>query len=197
MHGSVQALERATGWKGKDVLFVGDNLRVDLVEARRWHGWHTACVINELNHEVSVQGSPVFNELHFLRSTVRHLIVDLQDRHEGDDVLDGPRQKLMSNLLTALESELHKVNSEMSSLFNPNFGSIFRSDGHLSSFAFAVRRYADIYMHEVNHMLRYDPNHRFYPTNAMSMVSSDSSVFINGRDHCFKQNDYATASLGP
>lgn len=41
VHGSAQVLMEATGWRGKDILYLGDNLQADLQEARRWHGWHT------------------------------------------------------------------------------------------------------------------------------------------------------------
>lgn len=41
VNGSAQALSDCTGWQGKDILYLGDNLQSDLQEARRWHGWHT------------------------------------------------------------------------------------------------------------------------------------------------------------
>jgi hypothetical protein len=46
VHGSAQELMRATGWHGKDILYLGDNLQSDLQEARRWHGWHTGDMSN-------------------------------------------------------------------------------------------------------------------------------------------------------
>lgn len=211
--GSCAALERATGWKGRDVLFIGDNLRADLVDARRWHGWKTACIINELDREIDVQDSPWFHELHFLRSTLRQILGDLQlamhhqsasrvaastvksttptgstDDEDGATVQDiaaatGPDTSVVAEtpitrgysaedaeLLHSLETELQRVNVELSSLFNRQFGSIFRTDGHPSLFAFAVRRYADLYLSEVCDLMYYNPNHRFYPQHALHMV---------------------------
>ena len=46
VHGSAQTLSDCTGWHGKDILYLGDNLQSDLQEARRWHGWHTGVHIN-------------------------------------------------------------------------------------------------------------------------------------------------------
>ena len=39
--GCAHALSTSTGWHGKDILYLGDNLQSDLQQARRWHGWHT------------------------------------------------------------------------------------------------------------------------------------------------------------
>ena len=59
-------------------MYLGDNMRADLVEARRWHGWHTGCIIGELDDEIEIQRSLPCKEKHFLRSTLRSLIYDLQ-----------------------------------------------------------------------------------------------------------------------
>lgn len=206
--GSCAALERATGWKGRDVLFIGDNLRADLVDARRWHGWKTACIINELDREIDVQDSPWFHELHFLRSTLRQILGDLQlamhrqasmssipaasvtnsnvnDDDDGSTLQDiqaasntikGGYSEEDAALLHSLETELQRVNVELSSLFNRQFGSIFRTDGHPSLFAFAVRRYADLYLSEVCDLMYYNPNHRFYPQHALHMVTT---IFVS------------------
>jgi HAD superfamily 5'-nucleotidase-like hydrolase len=205
--GSCAALERATGWKGRDVLFIGDNLRADLVDARRWHGWKTACIINELDREIDVQDSPWYHELHYLRSTLRQLIGDLQlamhhqtfpeVKSSSADVEavtgQGDNQQRTKSstsnsgsvggvgstsgfsmedaeLLQTLEVELQRVNVELSSLFNCQFGSIFRTDGHPSLFAFAVRRYTDMYLAEVCDLMYYNPSHHFYPQHALHMA---------------------------
>ena len=66
------------------VLYVGDNLYADLVDARRSHGWQTACVISELEHEINVQNDVEFQALHKLRSLTRQLINDVQKALEND-----------------------------------------------------------------------------------------------------------------
>lgn len=50
---------------------------------------------------------------------------------------------------------------------------MFRTDGHLSLFAFAVRRYADVYMSDVTNLHYYNPLHRFYPQNSIHMAHED------------------------
>mmetsp|Transcript_7022 Transcript_7022/g.9963 ORF Transcript_7022/g.9963 Transcript_7022/m.9963 type:complete len:535 (-) Transcript_7022:2086-3690(-) len=180
VQGSAHALKRATGWLGREVLYLGDNLLTDLKEARRLHGWHTGCILSELEREIEVQRSGAFDGLHFLRSCTRQLVMDLQLQlhSEGRGRLNAMPTAFGAEereLLRSIEQDLQEINLELSALFNKQFGSVFRSHGHLSLFAFAVRQYADIYMSDVTHLLQYNPEHRFYPTNSIHMAHDVTS----------------------
>lgn len=164
------------GFEGKDVLYVGDNLRADLVDARRGHGWHTACIVQELDQELDVQNSAAFSSLYFLRTIIRKLISELQEQVESevrrsDTFIDNrhPGQNELE-LLDTLENELKLINNQLSTRFNPHFGSIFRTDGHQTLFAFALRRYADVYTSRATNLLHYSPVHRFFPRHSSHMV---------------------------
>uniref|UniRef100_A0A7S3GVC7 Uncharacterized protein n=1 Tax=Spumella elongata TaxID=89044 RepID=A0A7S3GVC7_9STRA len=201
VQGSADALQRATGWKTNQVLYLGDNLRADLVEARRWHGWHTGCIIDELGTEIATSQSPPCKELHFLRSTLRNLMYDLQlemqrpkqmsaelDSSHVNRIDTGCSQEVKmvrlgahfethdEAVLCAIESEMHAINAQLSKLYNPHFGSVFRTDGHPSLFAFAVLRYVDLYMSDVTNLLHYNPQHRFYPYHSMHMAHDPASL---------------------
>lgn len=54
-------------------------------------------------------------------------------------------------------------------MFNKNFGSVFRSEGEPTLFAFSLRRYVDIYMAKLENLRFYSPEHRFYPERGVSM----------------------------
>lgn len=142
--GSVHALKRAGVISNEGVLYVGDNLYADLVEARRAHGWQTACVISELGHEINIQNDENFQIYHKLRSLTRNLLTDLQHALENDRRASN-RISLRTQdtlLVKAIEKELQLINETMSASFNPNFGSVFRtSSGCPTIFAFDVRRY--------------------------------------------------------
>jgi HAD superfamily 5'-nucleotidase-like hydrolase len=188
VHGSAVALRRAMGWSGHEVLYLGDNLRADLVEARRWHGWHTGCIIGELEEEIRTQRSPQCKELHFLRSTLRNMMFDLQTEMQAPQAgecdadwsictIPGKHyHKSEEALLCTIEYELQAINSQLSKIYNPNFGSVFRTDGHPSLFAFAMLRYADLYMGDVCNLLHYNPLHRFYPYHSMHMAHDPASL---------------------
>lgn len=171
INGSVHALIDATAWHGKDVLYLGDNLRADLQEARRWHGWHTGCIINEVEREVEIQNTDTFQELHFLRSCTRQFITEMQIILENEKRLGtDPLNSQDTYIIKSLQAELQLINYAMSGCFNKQFGGIFRTDGHPSLFALAVKRYADIYMKDVNSLLTYSPNHQFFPSQPYHMA---------------------------
>ena len=131
------------------------------------------------------QDSPHFRELHVLRSLTRALLTDVQvafhrERTSMTSYSTGSRtismveqqeQEKEDLLLRDLQAELKAINAEMSSCFNPQFGGIFRTDTHPSLFSVAVRKYADIYMKDVSSLVNYSPNHKFYPTQSIHMVS--------------------------
>jgi HAD superfamily 5'-nucleotidase-like hydrolase len=259
VQGSAHAIQNSSAfWKNAEVLYVGDNLGADLIEAKKRHGWHTGLIINELDREIEIQSSLLFSELHFLRSTLRNVMTDIQlamfstreikntitypvegpavqeEKKKAEEIATGEKtlpmtsdgepslqEELMKDLsqelppeqqrqqqqqqqqqqkiaeyaqhishfsnvsyeenhelLSLLENELQSINTELSLLFNPQFGSMFRTDGHPSLYAYHIRRYADIYMSEVSHFLHYSPSHRFYPPHALHMVSeSDETIF--------------------
>lgn len=165
--GSLQILHRIKPWRGKEVLYVGDNLWADLVEAGRTQGWHTACVIAEMHHEIGVQRSEEFIELVRLRSKTRQLLYYIQKELEDERRRQGAGTLEDEELhfLREVDSALKAINVEISALFNPRFGSVFRTDGNATYFASCVRRYADLYMSNVCDLLEYNPRHRFYPSS--------------------------------
>lgn len=49
-------------------------------------------------------------------------------------------------------------------LFNPHFGSVFRTQNDSTAFAFAVKQYVDVYTARIDNLLQVADGHRFYPT---------------------------------
>ena len=119
------------------------------------------------------QDTAHFRELHSLRSRTRALLIDVQMAFHRRNVAGAPSpsHEREEQLVHELQAELKAINAEMSSCFNPQFGGIFRTDTHPSLFSVAVRKYADIYMKDVASLANYSPNHKFYPTHAVHMVS--------------------------
>ena len=143
--GSVYALRKAKGWSGKNVMYVGDNLWADLVEARRNHGWHSACVINELEPEILIQNTNIFQDSHLLRSSLRKMLIKIQPEMELERKANTVETQVALSkeciaLVSGLEEELRLINRTLSTAFNPYFGSFFRTEGNLTIYAFAMRR---------------------------------------------------------
>lgn len=51
----------------------------------------------------------------------------------------------------------------MKTVFNKQFGSIFRTYHNASYFSRRFKRFADVYMSSVANLLKYSLNHTFYP----------------------------------
>lgn len=62
LHGSLRELRRITGWSASRVLYTGDHVIADLVEAGS-SGWRTAMVIRELERDIEVQSSARYRAL--------------------------------------------------------------------------------------------------------------------------------------
>lgn len=156
--GSVERLANVAGWLNRDVLYFGDHLHSDLFEPRRTRGWYTGAIIRELEHEFIVQQSNEFRKLLATMFQVEELLNDIQSIDETD-------HKALHELLDMLEDVRFELNAEIGSLFNPHFGSIFRSLRDPSAYALALFKGCDIYTTRVDNFARYKADHRFYPVH--------------------------------
>jgi len=163
--GSIFELTRLTGYDGRKVIYFGDAIFTDLVEARRGEfNWNTACVMHELNAELAIAHSRAYREkvfaAHVLSTTIR-----LAQEAMGQD--RGPHDR---ELVDALYKEWNLMYKESQQMFNMNWGSVFRSWRDPSIFAFALRRHCDLYMPHLENLRNYSPETRFYPHNSMMLT---------------------------
>lgn len=80
---------------------------------------------------------------------------------------DGASERL----LTALEHEIKMIQKAMRDLFNPHFGSVFRTALNPTLFGFSVMRYCDLYVPSLAdcRSIANFSERRFYPTATRSM----------------------------
>lgn len=188
-HGSLDGLTKLTGWKGPRVLYIGDQIWADLVGARRNQGWRTGAVIRELDHELLVQQSKKYRAHAHKVITVTELLRLVQEEMEkirGEATAAAAKEKVAQGgkvggavpyllqeadvrVSDGLETFLRHLQTEMSKMFNTNFGSVFRAEGEPTLFAFSLRRYADLYLSKLENFRFYSPMHRFYPQRGISM----------------------------
>lgn len=140
------------------VLYVGDSLFSDLVDAKREFGWTTAAICPEIATETKIRSSSpylaVSNTMTLLIDLLRRIQAELgtEERAEEDLLLIDQLERIMSN-----------VRNEQTRLFGNPFGSIFRARHQPSLFAHHIRRYSDLYMSDIGCFRYYSPQHRFYP----------------------------------
>jgi len=174
--GSIKELVALTGWAdGSKIIYLGDSLFADLVEARRLYGWTTGAIISEVCHETAVQKGKEWRVAWHVLHALVHCIQLCQDEM-GPDPSQGPsvtRQQPHSAEDTEVLNRLEHLASEQrvrkDAVMNTNFGSIFRTskdDGRTDKptlFARSLHRYVDFYTSRVENLRLYSVDHRFYP----------------------------------
>jgi hypothetical protein len=151
-----------------NVLYVGDSLFADLVDAKREFGWMTAAVTPEVGFEMEIQkkGDYILVErtIEFLLNALRMLQSEL-----------GPseRSKEDTYVLDSIERLVSKWRDRETGLLANPFGSIFRARYQPSLFAHSLRRYCDIYMSSVGNLINYSPQHRFYPEQDFRLLAHE------------------------
>ncbi|CAC5420649.1 5'-nucleotidase domain-containing protein 2,5'-nucleotidase domain-containing protein 3 [Mytilus coruscus] len=151
--GNFYQLRQMTGWYGSKVLYFGDHVYSDLADPSLKYGWRTGAIIPELETEIKKS-----NTLEFQIAV--HWLCCLQDLIEES-------QEDKDSSITQLRNEWLKERDELrdytKSLFNPHFGSIFRTYHNPTYFSRRLARFADIYMSDITDLLEYSTCHTFYP----------------------------------
>ncbi|BFZ06162.1 hypothetical protein BsWGS_09201 [Bradybaena similaris] len=151
--GNHQELQKMTGWYGPKVLYFGDHVYSDLADPSLKYGWRTGAIIPELEAEIQKQNSEVYKANVRWLVALQHLIDEMQHQNtkESIEVINGWLEE---------RNELRKLTK---SLFNPQFGSLFRTYHNPTYFFRRLARFADIYMSSLTNLSRYSTNYTFYP----------------------------------
>mmetsp|Transcript_3081 Transcript_3081/g.5621 ORF Transcript_3081/g.5621 Transcript_3081/m.5621 type:complete len:612 (-) Transcript_3081:109-1944(-) len=141
-----------------NIMYVGDSLFADLVDAKREFGWTTAAVTPEIGWEIELQRKTEFiiadRAIEMLLNSLR-----LYQRSLGT----GIRSKDDLAVMDKMERIVSRWRDEQTRLLGNPFGSVFRARYTPSLFAHSLRRYCDLYMSNVGSFRHYSPQHRFYP----------------------------------
>uniref|UniRef100_A0AAY5K154 5'-nucleotidase domain containing 2 n=1 Tax=Esox lucius TaxID=8010 RepID=A0AAY5K154_ESOLU len=144
---------RLTGWRGSKVLYFGDHLYSDLADLMLRHGWRTAAIVPELEMETRV----VNTEQYAQSLTWLQALTGLLERMQMHRDLES--KEVLQDWLKERE-ELRAVTKN---LFNPHFGSIFRTCHNPTFFSRRLCRFSDLYMASLSCLLNYDLSYTFYP----------------------------------
>ena len=183
--GSIGELVRLKGWTdssptedgsdidGSDILYIGDSLFADLVDARRLYGWTTGAIIREVGHETSVQASREWQTAWKVLQLLTLCGRECQNTFMPSNAKlgGGTYSEADTKILNDLESLAADWRSYLDALLNPNFGSIFRTSkdngqtAQPSLFARCLQRHVDFYTSKVENLRLYSTDHRFYPAD--------------------------------
>lgn len=146
---------------GGNVLYIGDSLFADLVDAKREYGWTTAAVTPEVGYELELQKNADYIMAQQTIDILLNALRVLQDK-----LGPGERTEEDYYVLDSLERLVSKWRDRETQLLGNPFGSVFRARFQPSLFAHSLRRYCDLYMSSVSSLRNYSAQHRFYPADS-------------------------------
>mmetsp|Transcript_7910 Transcript_7910/g.19090 ORF Transcript_7910/g.19090 Transcript_7910/m.19090 type:complete len:181 (-) Transcript_7910:33-575(-) len=161
-----------------NVLYIGDSLFADLVDAKREYGWITAAVTPEVGFEVKVQAQADYV---LVERTIEFLINAL--RLVQDELGPGQRSEEDLGVLDSIERLVSRWRDRETALLGNPFGSVFRARYQPSLFAHSLRRYCDLYMNNIGSLRNYSPEHRFYPEQDFRLLAHE--INRRGGDECW------------
>ncbi|XP_059171170.1 5'-nucleotidase domain-containing protein 3-like isoform X1 [Physella acuta] len=179
--GNHHELQELTGWYGPKVLYFGDHIYSDLADPSLKYGWRTGAIIPELEAEINKQNSEIYKSSVRWLVALQHLIDDMQHQN-------SPESKEVINKWIEERNELRMFTK---SLFNPHFGSLFRTYHNPTYFFRRLARFADIYTSNLTNLLRYSTSYTFYPHRILlpHEPSVYSSKFNRKNQGCFNEEN--------
>jgi len=163
-----------------NVLYIGDSLFADLVDAKRQYGWTTAAVTPEVGYELEIQNQADFVLSQQAIDTLLNALRLMQD-----ELGTALRTEEDISVLNELERMVSLWRDRETSLLGNPFGSVFRARYQPSLFAHSLRRYCDLYMTSVSSLRFYSPQHRFYPEQTHRLLAHE----IREGPVCFTLDD--------
>ncbi|XP_063150317.1 5'-nucleotidase domain-containing protein 2-like isoform X2 [Candoia aspera] len=144
---------RLTGWRGSKVLYFGDHLYSDLADLMLRHGWRTGAIVPELETETKMVNTEQYSQA----LTWLQALTGLLERMQM--FKDPESQQVLQDWM----KERQELRALTKNLFNPQFGSIFRTCHNPTYFSRRLCRFSDVYMASLSCLLNYDLNYTFYP----------------------------------
>jgi len=151
--GTINDFQRLTGWMGGNVMYFGDHPYADLADVTLHHGWKTAAVIRELEKEINMMNIEEFKWGVNWQQVLKSLIEDHQDCEDPTAI----------EVVKEWQREVNNIQHNLRNMFNPHFGSLFRSHNNPTYFSRKLFRVSDIYTSRVTNLLQYSLKHTFYP----------------------------------
>ncbi|KAG9340318.1 hypothetical protein JZ751_021765 [Albula glossodonta] len=144
---------RLTGWRGSKVLYFGDHLYSDLADLMLRHGWRTGAIVPELEVETKVVNTEQYAQSLTWLQALTGLLERMQMHRDPESML----------VLQDWLKEREELRAVTKNLFNPQFGSIFRTCHNPTYFSRRLCRFSDLYMASLSCLLNYDLSYTFYP----------------------------------
>ncbi len=153
------------GLEGDDILYIGDHIYGDILRLKKDCNWRTALVVEELGVEFESyqKAQPQFAEISKLMNQKEPLEAKLVD-YISDKIERGQERDVENTTNADLQTQISELDKKISSLiktqqsmFNKQWGEVFRTGNEESYFANQVDRFACIYMAKLADLVALSP----------------------------------------
>uniref|UniRef100_UPI00398E572E 5'-nucleotidase domain-containing protein 3 n=1 Tax=Pristiophorus japonicus TaxID=55135 RepID=UPI00398E572E len=151
--GNLYEFLKLTGWTGSKVLYFGDHIYSDLADLTLKHGWRTGGIIPELRSEIKTMNTEQYSQVVVWLQGLTGLLERMQIYEDAES------RMVLQDWIT----ERNELRDLTKTVFNPQFGSIFRTHHNPTYFSRRLSRFADIYMASLSCILNYSLHNTFYP----------------------------------
>ncbi len=186
--GSLEHLEEFTGFKGENVLYVGDHIYGDILKVKKKSLWRTALIVSSLEEEIekNLKNSSYFDillkydykinlldtEMNYQRMIAKSLrkTLDLENKKRSsfekkilEEISEKTEQKInkLSNMLASNTKEYHILKSTIEKKYNKYWGMAFKEGREKTKYAAQLEDFACLYTSRVSNFLFYSPAQYF------------------------------------
>ncbi|MDC0706857.1 HAD-IG family 5'-nucleotidase [Stigmatella sp. ncwal1] len=180
--GNLVQFEDFTGYRGDNILYVGDHIYGDILKSKKSSLWRTCMVVQEIEDEITYTDSrreeiTQLSEVELTRArlddtvnVIKSALNTLERRLERGG-LAPEEQTRMEEERKRLKHELDTVRRALKDAtgiadtlerdveegFNPYWGLLFKEGNENSRFGYQVEQYACLYTSRVSNFLHYSP----------------------------------------
>jgi len=171
--GHAALVETSLGFKGQDILYVGDHLFTDVNISKNLHRWRTALVLRELDDELAAiaafrQDQDALTDLMRRKTAKERAYAQLrlalqrsrQDYGKAPRLTEAEIDQQMNELreeIGKLDEQIRPMAQNSATLLNEHWGLITRTGNDKSLLARQLENYADIYTARVSHFYEATP----------------------------------------
>ncbi|QSQ28119.1 HAD-IG family 5'-nucleotidase [Pyxidicoccus parkwayensis] len=180
--GNLARFEELTGYRGENILYVGDHIYGDILKSKKSSLWRTCMVVQEIEDEITYTDSrqkeiETLSQVERVRERlddeVNHhktLLNTLERRLEREPMAQGERvqvdelRKKTKHELDRMRRALKEASEIADTLeqdveegFNPYWGLLFKEGNENSRFGYQVEQYACLYTSRVSNFLHHSP----------------------------------------
>ncbi len=180
--GNLLDFEKHLNTTGDRILYVGDHIYGDILRSKKESSWRTVMIIQEMEAEVVAHEScreehvmlgdyeerreQLEDELRYYQQSYKDIVRRLEEAKESKSPaapLEAERGRIKRSVerirgqMRVVDTELTRLEREISKRFHPYWGSLLKEANETSSFGDQVEEYACLYTSRVSNLNLYSP----------------------------------------